>query len=84
MSEQKYSTATRRTLLRAAGAGFGHMAFAGLLGAQPAKAADLNPLAPKPAPLPHDLGLDRSPHFSRADLATVAGAISGPQNRPAC
>lgn len=52
MSEQKYSTATRRTLLRAAGAGFGHMAFAGLLGAQPAKAADLNPLAPKPAPLP--------------------------------
>ncbi|MCU1328609.1 MAG: hypothetical protein JWN34_3979 [Bryobacterales bacterium] len=54
MSKQKHLLTGRRSLLRAAGAGFGHMALAGLIGSQPQKAsaADFNPLAPKLPPLP--------------------------------
>jgi hypothetical protein len=48
---------TRRNLLRAAGAGFGHLALSGLLGAIAKQAVAqelnaLNPLAPKKPPLP--------------------------------
>ena len=51
------SNISRRTVLRAAGAGFGHLALAGLLGSIANKAAAqeleaLNPLAPKKPPLP--------------------------------
>ena len=57
MSERKGFTPTRRSVLRAAGAGFGHLALTGLLGslANQASAAELNalnPLAPKRPPLP--------------------------------
>ena len=57
MSEQNPFVTTRRSLLRAAGAGFGHLAMAGLLGsiANKASAQELNannPLAPKRPPLP--------------------------------
>jgi Protein of unknown function (DUF1501) len=57
MSERNPFTTTRRSVLRAAGAGFGHLALAGLLGslAKQASAAELNalnPLAPKRPPLP--------------------------------
>ena len=57
MSEQKPFVTTRRGILSAAGAGFGRLALAGLLGsvARKAAAADLNPanpLAPKRPPLP--------------------------------
>jgi hypothetical protein len=57
MSIHKPLIATRRSVLRAAGAGFGHLALAGLLGslAKKASAAELNalnPLAPKKPPLP--------------------------------
>jgi hypothetical protein len=57
MSEYKPLITTRRNILRAAGAGFGHLALAGLLGSIAKKAAAaelnaLNPLAPKRPPLP--------------------------------
>jgi hypothetical protein len=57
MSEQNPFVVSRRSLLRAAGAGFGQVALAGLLGsiANKAAAQDLNannPLAPKRPPLP--------------------------------
>jgi hypothetical protein len=57
MSEQNPFVTSRRNILRAAGAGFGHLALAGLLGsiAQKASAQELNainPLAPKRPPLP--------------------------------
>lgn len=57
MSNSKILTPTRRSFLRMSGAGFGSLAFSGLLGsiATSAAAADLgagNPLAPKRAPLP--------------------------------
>jgi len=57
MSEQNPFVTSRRSILRAAGAGFGYLAFAGLLGsiAQKAAAQELNvtnPLAPKRPPLP--------------------------------
>jgi hypothetical protein len=57
MSEYKPFITTRRNVLRAAGAGFGHLALAGLLGSivQKASAAEVNtfnPLAPKRPPLP--------------------------------
>lgn len=53
MSEQKHTPLSRRTLLRAASAGFGQLALAGLVGSQAsaaaaAPAASRNPLAPKP------------------------------------
>lgn len=57
MSEQNRSFVSRRTLLRAAGAGFGHLALTGLIGST-AEAASArarpaaNPLAPKQPPLP--------------------------------
>jgi hypothetical protein len=57
MHKYKSSPTTRRGLLQAAGAGFGHLALSGLFGslAQKASAAELaaaNPLAPKRPPLP--------------------------------
>ena len=57
MSEQNPFVVSRRSLLRAAGAGFGQLALAGLLGsiADKAAAQELNannPLAPKRPPLP--------------------------------
>jgi hypothetical protein len=57
MSDQNNFVTTRRNVLRAAGAGFGHLALAGLLGSIATKAAEaelnvLNPLAPKKPPLP--------------------------------
>jgi len=57
MSEQNPFVTSRRSLLRAAGAGFGQLALAGLLGsiANKAAAQELNannPLAPKRPPLP--------------------------------
>lgn len=57
MSEQNPFVVSRRSLLRAAGAGFGQLALAGLLGsiADKASAQELNannPLAPKRPPLP--------------------------------
>jgi len=57
MSGNKPFITTRRSVLRAAGAGFGHLALAGLLGsiAKQAAAQELNainPLAPKKPPLP--------------------------------
>ena len=57
MSEQSPFVVSRRSLLRAAGAGFGQVALAGLLGsiANKAAAQELNannPLAPKRPPLP--------------------------------
>jgi hypothetical protein len=57
MSEQNPFTLSRRSLLRAAGAGFGQLALAGLLGSVANKAAAeqlnaSNPLAPKRPPLP--------------------------------
>lgn len=57
MSAQRNFLPTRRSILRSAGAGFGHLALSGLLGslAQKASAAELNalnPLAPKKPPLP--------------------------------
>lgn len=57
MSAQNPNPVSRRALLRAAGAGFGHLALAGLIGAQasPASAAERgagDPLAPKRPPLP--------------------------------
>ncbi len=54
MSQQKRLHTSRRSVLKAAGAGFGHMALAGILGSQAQKAlgADLNPLAPKQPPRP--------------------------------
>ena len=57
MSVHKPFYATRRNVLRAAGAGFGHLALSGILGSIATKAAQaemnaLNPLAPKKPPLP--------------------------------
>lgn len=57
MSAQDPSSLSRRALLRAAGAGFGQLALAGLVGAQASPAAAAargagNPLAPKRPPLP--------------------------------
>lgn len=57
MSEQNPFSLSRRSLLRAAGAGFGQLALAGLLGSVVNKAAAQqlnanNPLAPKRPPLP--------------------------------
>jgi len=57
MSEQNPFIISRRNILRVAGAGFGQLALAGLLGsiAQKAAAQELNansPLAPKRPPLP--------------------------------
>jgi Protein of unknown function (DUF1501) len=57
MSIYKSYVTSRRNILRMAGAGFGHLALAGLLGslAKSAAAAELtalNPLAPKRPPLP--------------------------------
>ncbi|MGA2889194.1 MAG: DUF1501 domain-containing protein [Terracidiphilus sp.] len=57
MSEQNPFVTSRRNILRAASAGFGYLALAGLLGsiAQKAAAQELNannPLAPKRPPLP--------------------------------
>src|SRR5258708_1674276 len=57
MSERNPFATSRRNVLRAAGAGFGHLALTGLLGsiANKAAAQELNtnsPLAPKRPPLP--------------------------------
>src|SRR3954471_19598479 len=53
MSNYLTSPISRRSLLRSAGAGFGYLALAGLLGVQAPRAqAALNPLAPKPRQLP--------------------------------
>jgi Protein of unknown function (DUF1501) len=57
MSQSNPFQTTRRNILRAAGAGFGHLALAGLLGSIAKQAAAqelnaLNPLAPKKPPLP--------------------------------
>jgi hypothetical protein len=57
MSQHEHFSISRRSLLRVAGAGFGNLALAGLLGSLATKAsaaeiAALNPLAPKRPPLP--------------------------------
>ncbi|RYD39792.1 MAG: DUF1501 domain-containing protein, partial [Verrucomicrobiaceae bacterium] len=49
MFQQNFSNISRRSLLRSAGAGFGHLALAGLLGSQSMLAGSpaVNPLQPK-------------------------------------
>ncbi|HYI92219.1 MAG TPA: DUF1501 domain-containing protein [Bryobacteraceae bacterium] len=73
MSSHDGFTYSRRALLRSAGAGFGHLALAGLLGESAAKGAGISPL-PKPlAP--------KDPHFApkakRVIFLFMEGAISG-------
>ncbi|HYP06491.1 MAG TPA: DUF1501 domain-containing protein [Bryobacteraceae bacterium] len=62
---------SRRSLLRSAGAGFGHLALAGLLGESAAKAATSaeKPLLPKPPHFP--------PKAKRIIFLFMEGAISG-------
>lgn len=73
MSNKNSFLASRRSLLRTAGAGFGHLALSGLLGSSAAKAAssgDLpKPLAPK---VPHF-----RPKAKRIIFLYMEGAISG-------
>ena len=52
MSNQAKFVPSRRTLLKSAGAGFGHLALAGLLGQAAAKAATSKPLSPRPPHFP--------------------------------
>src|SRR5579862_8263371 len=52
MPEHVRITRNRRELLRDACCGFGGLAMAALLDREPARAATLNPLAPKPPQLP--------------------------------
>ena len=62
---------SRRSLLRSAGAGFGHLALAGMLGQEPARAEDkriVDPLAPK---APHF-----KPRAKRIIFLFMQGAIS--------
>jgi hypothetical protein len=72
MSFQSHSHISRRTVLRSAGAGFGYLALAGLLGKQSllaAPAAPINPLLPK------------KPHFTpkakKIIFIFMEGAMSG-------
>jgi hypothetical protein len=74
MSIQQPLQTSRRALLRSAGAGFGYVALAGLLGEAAAKAAALearpaNPLAPK---APHF-----KPRAKRIIFLFMEGAMSG-------
>lgn len=73
MSNDKRLITSRRTLLQSAGAGFGYLALAGLLGEAAAKAATVdnnapNPLAPKP---PHF-----KPRAKRIIFLFMEGAMS--------
>lgn len=74
MSNPKPFLASRRTLLRSAGAGFGHLALAGLLGEAAAKASAAETNAPKSLS-------PRKPHFppkaKRIIFLFMEGAMSG-------
>ncbi len=70
-SDRPQSLPSRRQVLRSAGAGFGYLALAGLLGESAARAAEKkvsNPLAPKP---PH-----LKPRAKRIIFLFMQGAIS--------
>jgi hypothetical protein len=73
MSHEKLIT-SRRELLRSAGAGFGHLAMAGLLGQAAAKAAPTDGAATKPSG-------SKQPHFpakaKRVIFLFMEGAVSG-------
>lgn len=72
MSNHQSLNVGRRAILRSAGAGFGYLALAGLLGEAGAKAAETNPpspLGPKP---PHF-----KPKAKRIIFVFMEGAISG-------
>jgi hypothetical protein len=72
MSNHQSLNVGRRAILRSAGAGFGYLALAGLLGEAAAKAAETNPpspLGPKP---PHF-----KPKAKRIIFVFMEGAMSG-------
>ncbi len=75
MSSNESFLTTRRALLKSAGAGFGHLALAGLLGEAAAKAESLRAVADKPL-------LPKHPHFTpkakRIIFLFMEGAVSGP------
>src|ERR1700690_3609982 len=74
MSNYNPPLISRRTLLRSAGAGFGYIALAGLLGRQNARAAASD--KPEPNPLQ-----PKAPHFpakaKRIIFVFMEGAMSG-------
>lgn len=71
MFQQNFSRVSRRSILKSAGAGFGHLALAGLLGNQSLLAGNtpVNPLAPKK---PHF-----APRAKKIIFIFMEGAMSG-------